>query len=330
MKKFISLITGVLVSAGNLSVFPVSAADWLTYGDFSYSVEDDGGITIVEYNGKDAQIVIPEKIDGKNVTAIGACVFEENQTITDVVLPGTIKKIGYKAFDSCKNLENINFPSSLEVIDSYAFTTCHTLSAIDIRNVKSIDECAFQLCISLEEITVGGGVETIVDHAFHGCHSVDTLILCDGVKVIEEEAALNMYSLRRVIIPASVEEMGEHSVGYTCYYPNYTRIDAVIYGYPETSAEAYAAENGFKFVEIANYGDVNSDGVVDSADATLILEEYALTSTGGSSMFNANQTLCGDIDKSGAVNSSDASRVLEYYGYASTGGTDIPMFYFFG
>ena len=108
MKKFLSLVTGVLISVGALSAFPVSAADWLTYGDFTYSVGDDGGITINEYNGEDARVVIPEKIDGKNVTAIGKCVFEDNETITDVVLPNTVKEIGYKAFAKCKNLKNQN------------------------------------------------------------------------------------------------------------------------------------------------------------------------------------------------------------------------------
>ncbi len=329
MKKFLSLVTGVLISVGTLSAFPVNADDWMTYGDFTYSVGDDGNITIGEYNGEDAQVVIPEKIDGKNVTVIGKCVFEDNQTITDVVLPNTVKEIDYKAFASCKNLKNINFPDELEKINLYAFTTCHSLEKIDLTNVKTIGECAFQLCISLDEITVGGGAETIVDHAFHGCHAVDTLIFENGVKTIKSTAALNMFSLKRIIIPASVTEIGEHALGYTYYHPNYTRIDSTIYGYKETAAYEYAVENGFSFVEIYDYGDVNGDGSVDSSDATNILKEYAALSTGGQSGFSGEQTARADIDKSGTVDSSDASRVLEYYAYISTGGTEIPMFYFF-
>lgn len=43
-----------------------------TYGDFEYSVLDDGTVEITDYNGWKAEKVdIPEKIDGKSVTSIG-------------------------------------------------------------------------------------------------------------------------------------------------------------------------------------------------------------------------------------------------------------------
>lgn len=67
-------------------------------------------------------------------------------------------------------------------------------------------------------------------------------------------------------------------------------------------------------------GDVNSDGVVDSADASEILNGYAMISIYNYSGMTAAQELAADVDRSKSIDSSDASAVLDYYGYVSTGG----------
>lgn len=329
MKRFLSLVAGALISIGTLSSFTVNAAKWPTHGDFSFVVLESSAI-IKKYNGNDEKVVVPEMIDGFPVREIGKNAFVGNEIITDVVLPDTVVVIDDHAFANCLNLENINFPEELEIVAHSAFTTCHRLKKIDLKNVMYIEECAFQLCIDVKEIIVPGTIKNVPDHAFHGCFGVETLVFNEGVSKIESGAATNMYALKRVVIPASVTEIGEYGVGYTVRLPDYTRLNVPIYGYKNTAAETYAIENGFDFVEIAKYGDINSDGATDSVDAALVLEEYAKTSTGRIGSFTANQMLCADIDKNGIVNSSDASRILDFYSYSSTGGTLIPMYYFFG
>lgn len=46
-----------------------------TYGDYEYSVLDDGTVEISKYNGEGGDIVIPETIDGKSVSSIGDSAF---------------------------------------------------------------------------------------------------------------------------------------------------------------------------------------------------------------------------------------------------------------
>ncbi len=67
-------------------------------------------------------------------------------------------------------------------------------------------------------------------------------------------------------------------------------------------------------------GDVNGDNTVDASDASLILTEYALTSTGGKATFDSRQNAAADVNKDKLINSSDASKVLGYYAEISTGG----------
>jgi len=69
-------------------------------------------------------------------------------------------------------------------------------------------------------------------------------------------------------------------------------------------------------------GDVDGDGIITSADASMLLEEYALMSVSSSKTFDAEKTLVSDVNVDGQINSADASSILGYYSYISTGGTD--------
>ena len=68
-------------------------------------------------------------------------------------------------------------------------------------------------------------------------------------------------------------------------------------------------------------GDVDSNGTIDSVDASLILREYSASSTGQASVLDNVQKTCADVDRNGTVDSVDASYILAYYAYAATGGT---------
>ena len=296
--------------------------------DFKTSINEDGTIAVYGYTGTDEKVIIPPTIDEKNVTAIGKCCFEDNLTIKEVVLPDTIRIIDYKAFADCKKLETINFPDNLETIGDYAFTTCHSLKSIDLKNVKKLGECAFQLCISLEEIYVPGSVSLIVDHAFHGCHSLKTLTFGEGVKKIESTAALNSFSIEKITIPKSVTEIGEYALGYYYYHPNYVPFTPTLYVYNNTAGLEYARNNGFDYVIIDGaettdflLGDVNSDGTVNSSDASAVLAEYSAIQTGGASTLLAEQKKAADVNADSKIDSTDASKILEYYAAVSTGKT---------
>lgn len=67
-------------------------------------------------------------------------------------------------------------------------------------------------------------------------------------------------------------------------------------------------------------GDVFADGRVDASDASLLLSEYSLLSTGETSTFTSEQTAAADVNSDGKIDSIDASLVLAYYSRISTGG----------
>ena len=74
------------------------------------------GRKLVEYKGKEKEVVVPEGIE-----IIGGSAFRSNKTIERVVLPEGVREIGSQAFGFCKKLRHIVLPDSLEKIEDDAF-----------------------------------------------------------------------------------------------------------------------------------------------------------------------------------------------------------------
>ena len=75
----------------------VSAAE--KYGDFEYKVNSDDTVSIVGYKGDDENVVIPEKINGKTVTAIDGFVFWYCQSMKTITIPDSVTFITPSAFN---------------------------------------------------------------------------------------------------------------------------------------------------------------------------------------------------------------------------------------
>ena len=108
----------------------------------------------------------------------------------------------------------------------------------------------------------------------------------------------------------------------------------MIRGFKGSTAEDYAKKYNIKFEAldckaIEATGDINSDGSVDSVDASAILSEYARTATGKESTFNEVQFYAADIDNNCKIDSVDASKILSYYSYLSTHDDYITIDEFF-
>ena len=82
---------------------------------------------LVKYNGKSANVVIPEKI-----TKIGAGAFKDNTYIVTVHIPDKVREIAESAFEGCKALREINLPAELMKISYKMLNGCESLKRITI------------------------------------------------------------------------------------------------------------------------------------------------------------------------------------------------------
>ena len=90
--------------------------------DFKYSKEK-GQIVIIEYVGTDVDVEIPSNIDGMPVASIADGAFK-GALIRSVVIPSSVKEIGWFAFAGCSCLENVTIPESVVSIGYGAFDGC--------------------------------------------------------------------------------------------------------------------------------------------------------------------------------------------------------------
>lgn len=208
MKKTIlsAALAAVLTFTSAAAVIPAidvsaSAASELTYGDFTYTINGEN-VTIVNYNGSDSYVEIPDMIDGRYVTEIGENAFrnrvydalgyrrlsdEPNDTLVRVSLPNHLKVIGQLAFKDCVALESVVFPNSLTTLHYGAFKGCSSLNEVIMgNNVSNFydyasdknrypDRC-FQDCTSLSRISLSETINEIGHRdngsSFSGCTSL--------------------------------------------------------------------------------------------------------------------------------------------------------------
>jgi len=140
-------------------------------GDLIYSTltNNEAVIMGLSPDNVDTTVVIPETYGAFVVTYIAERAFRDNQTITNITIPGTVKEIHEKAFDSASNLRAVSFSGipHLEVIGRSAFAWCSNLEYFIIPDtVISIGNDAFVVTSDLDEITIPLSVTIIGENAF--------------------------------------------------------------------------------------------------------------------------------------------------------------------
>ena len=172
-------------------------------------------------------------------TLIGAGAFSDTDTLTEVVIPDSVKFIGIWAFEDCDNLVKVTLPNGLERIEEFTFAWCWSLKSVNIPesvnyignsaflsctslenivlppSLSRIDEYVFNHCTSLDGINIPAGVTRIEYGAFWACEGIDSVTIPDTVTYIGFEAFADS-GLKSVYIPASVEKIEDQAFN-DCY-----------------------------------------------------------------------------------------------------------------
>jgi hypothetical protein len=129
MRKVISLLIALLVGAS-------WAKAQITSGDWTYTLKASNEATITSYSGTGGTVAIPATIDGYPVKTVGGgwppIFYENNATVTSVIIPDGVTSIAQSAFNSCGSLTSVTIPDSVITIGDYAFGMCYGLSAVTI------------------------------------------------------------------------------------------------------------------------------------------------------------------------------------------------------
>ncbi|MDO5141367.1 MAG: leucine-rich repeat protein, partial [Eubacteriales bacterium] len=260
-----------------------------TSDGLEYVQQLDGTIAITGYNGEKKEVVVPDKIDGINVTTINPHAFYKSEVIS-VQLPTTLKEICRGAFHGCSALSNLTLPDTIERCAEGAFGYNYYGDdenyAAWYKNLPDGEVYIGKTLYAYKgtapegmKVTVKPGTVYVNDEVFKGQTGVSEVILPDGLKEIGSYAFSCGKNLKSIVIPASVTEIGWGAVGYGSKLTeygvsyNYKLDDFVIYGQKGSAAEEYAIKYGFEFVGSAALvrGDVDQSGKVDISDLRMML-----------------------------------------------------------
>ena len=205
-------------------------------------------------------VTIPDGVE-----AIPEYMFYGCDYLVSVSIPDGVISIGDSAFYICQSLSGVSIPSSVTSIGDFAFSSCKSLTGISIPNgVTSIGDSAFLGCSSLISISIPNSVTSIGYHAFCECYSLNSLFIQNSVTSIGRSAFSGCTNLTYAFIPASVTSINRNTFSYC---PNLT-----IYGYANTYAQSFAAEQSIPFVAL-------DEAAVPQFTSNLTSAEYAAGDT---------------------------------------------------
>lgn len=103
---------------------------WKEYSPESDFEFDNGKITA--YNGESTEVVIPKKIDGKEVTGISSNAFEEC-TAETYYLPNTVTSVEENAFLNCMALKEFYMSDNVMDISDVSFRGCKNFETLHLN-----------------------------------------------------------------------------------------------------------------------------------------------------------------------------------------------------
>lgn len=223
-----------------------NASTDVTVGDYTYNFDDGGGV-IVSYNGSAAQLEIPSTVDydGRTykIVKIAADAFSDHTTLESVVIPASIKSMGYRVFKNCTNLNSVTINGNLADYDS----NCISTNIYHPYSDYSPFYCAGSYADSLT-ITFGDEVTRIPDYVFatassksDNCYAhITKLVIGDNVTYIGSHAFYSCYDLKEIVWGKELLNIGSFAF---CYDTGLTTFELPAKLYSIGEGAFYGCEN---------------------------------------------------------------------------------------
>lgn len=255
-KKIFSIIITGIITASAFS-FHMQADENYTVSTedprFKYIMNDNGTISIAANEAASqlsGYLNIPSTLDGMTVTGICKSGFSDNEKITSVNIPNTVKEIDTLAFSNCFSLASVTIPNTITSMGSLPFSsTIYEENIINSANSGFVTINDYILYIysgNNTDLFVPGGIKVIADSAFanNGYYysedfEINAVTIPDTVEYIGNDAFFNCKNLSSATIGTGLKEVGSNA---------FTDTSVTIYGYNGSYAQKYSNSNNITFV----------------------------------------------------------------------------------
>ncbi len=118
-----------------------------------------------------------------------------------------VREISKSAFDSCDTITGVIIPASVTRIGDFAFRGCPRLEKAVLGCVAEIGNSLFEDCVSLETVFLPDGTAEIPTFMLKGCASLKTVNIPETVRIIRDEAFYGCSSLGEIKLPSGLRSI---------------------------------------------------------------------------------------------------------------------------
>lgn len=139
-----------------------------------------------------------------------------NKTLQSIVLPSTVKKIGWACFNRCLNLKDVQLSEQLEELSDSCFAECISLDGVIFpQSVTKIGECCFYGCNSLQSVKLPKNLSELEMQCFNFCTSLVNVVLPENCERLGLWCFSGCEKLEEITIPSKVNYIGSSFSGCT-------------------------------------------------------------------------------------------------------------------
>ena len=190
-------------AADVLSIFDISAC---AQTDLVFEAVADG-VRVSKYVGSATKVRIPERIGDAPVVEIGDGAFANNETLTVLVLPESLLRVGQGVLSGCSSLSALHTPLMGESVAKSQYLGYLFGSARFEDNPRDVPA-------SLSVLRIGGSPKTLSAYALYDCNDLTFLALPTSLQTVEKFAISRCSALTAIVGLENVQTFGEHAVSY--------------------------------------------------------------------------------------------------------------------